>query len=270
MLWSERAAARRIGAIALAVMLFLTPAGAYGLGVWRAVGSPAGLWGTSASRSSGAAAGPISMAPADRPDVPDQVAFPASPPAGDGGSPTPETAGFPVATPAALGSLAPAPSSLSTPRPTAPAAPSLGTIRFSFEDGGTDGWEPHDHVTALANGNVAHDGTHSLLVYLYSSGATDFSHVDTDLIGMSAPTPGQTVTLFTFVPLGSTSMQGRVFVEDTSTAWHTSPMVGLAQGRWTKLSVSVPAGIVVTELGAQFLCTPFNTTGTVYIDSVSW
>jgi len=48
------------------------------------------------------------------------------------------------------------------------------------------------------------------------------------------------------------------------------PLVGLSQGAWTDLSVTVPAGVSVMLVGVQLLVTPFAATATVYVDSVRW
>jgi hypothetical protein len=155
------------------------------------------------------------------------------------------------------------------PAPHAAAGPAAG-VRFSFEDGGTDGWGGHGHVTSLGSGTVARDGTHSLVAGLFSSSGGDLPYVSVGVGGASAPAPGQTVTAFVLVPAGSAAVQGKLFVQDTGFAWHMGPLVGPGRGGWTRLSLTVPAGVRVNELGVQLLCTPANRKATVYVDSVTW
>jgi len=170
----------------------------------------------------------------------------------------------PVATP-------PPPAATQTPAPTlALAAPAATGVHVSFEDGGTDGWGGHGHVTSLGSGTVAHDGARSLEAVLHSTGPSDLPYVSVSVSGASAPASGQTVTAFVFVSGGSPSVQAKLFVQDTSFTWHMAALTGLGQGGWTELSLRVPSGVKVNQLGVQFLCSPVNQNATVFVDSVGW
>jgi hypothetical protein len=145
-----------------------------------------------------------------------------------------------------------------------------GAVRFSFEDGGTDGWGGHGNVTSLGSATTAHDGSRSLRAGLFSSGGSDLPYVSVVVSGSSAPAGGQTLTAFVLATGGGPAIQGKLFVQDTSFAWHLSSLVGLPQGVWTALSLRVPSGIRVNQLGVQFLCTPAKASGAVLVDSVGW
>lgn len=223
-----------------------------------------------------ASVGPTEPSPVVAPAPQEQANRPSGP------TPTPlGPASGPASGATSTGATAPAPArpsaatlASSTASVAPPAAPPAGgsatAIRFSFEDGGTDGWGGHGHVTALGNGTVAHDGSRSLEVSLFSASGSDLPYVSVEVSGASAPSPGRTVTAFVLVARGGPSIQGKVFVQDTRFAWHMSPLVGLGQGTWTELSLTVPSGIAVNQVGVQFLVTPVHVTGTLFLDSVSW
>jgi hypothetical protein len=142
---------------------------------------------------------------------------------------------------------------------------------FSFEDGGTDGWGGAGHVSSLgSSGAVARDGSRSLQVGLRSTGSGDLPFVSVSVGGPSAPALGQTLTVWVFVSGGPVTVQGKLFVQDTRFGWHMSGLVALTRGGWRELSLAVPPGIAVNALGAQFLCSPFNTGTTLFVDSVNW
>jgi hypothetical protein len=265
---ADRSAGRlRLGAIAGATALVLVVTA--GVAVWPALGSH-GQSGRLAARISPtrAPAGPSSSAPAGSPT-------PApSPPGAAVGAGGPAAAPSPTAAPSsspAPNAAPPPPATVPTavPAPAVVAAAVAAAAQFSFEDGGTDGWGGTGHVTSLANsGTEAHDGARSLQVGLHSTGSGDLPYVGVSVSGASAPASGQTLTLWVFVSSGS--VQGKLFVQDTSFGWHMSGLTTLARGGWTELSLTVPSGISVNRLGAQFLCTPFNTTTTVFVDEVNW
>ncbi|HXM54599.1 MAG TPA: hypothetical protein VOB72_04355, partial [Candidatus Dormibacteraeota bacterium] len=163
----------------------------------------------------------------------------------------------------------PAPTAPPATPPPAPVPAAAPSVRFSF-DSGTDGWGGQGHVTSLGSGTIAHDGPRSLQVGLKSTSGSDLPFVFVGVSGSSAPAPGQTLTAYVLVAGGSAAVQGKLFVQDTSFAWHMSPLVSLRQGGWTRLSLAVPSGIRVNQLGVQFLCTPVNQAATVYVDSVNW
>jgi hypothetical protein len=215
------------------------------------------------------ASGPAAGGPAagggraQGPVFPGSVA--AAPAAGSGVAPQPQLAA--VAAPAGQPAATPAPAPTAAPQAAAAAAPA--GVRFSFEDGGTDGWGGHGHVTSVGSGTVAHDGGRSLQAVMHSTSASDLPYVSVSVSGASAPAAGQTLTAFVFVS-GSANVQGKLFVQDTRFAWHLSPLVGLGHGGWVRLSLTVPSGIQVNQVGVQFLCSPVNQNATVFVDSVGW
>jgi hypothetical protein len=216
------------------------------------------------------ASGPAASGPAagggraQGPVLPGSVAAPA---AGSGAAPQPQLAA--VAAPAGQPAATPTPALALAPAAVPQAAAAPAGVRFSFEDGGTDGWGGHGHVTSLGSGTVAHDGGRSLQAVIHSTSASDLPYVSVSVSGASAPAAGQTLTAFVFVT-GSANVQGKLFVQDTRFAWHLSPLVGLGHGGWVRLSLVVPSGIQVNQLGVQFLCTPVNQNATVFVDSVGW
>jgi hypothetical protein len=264
---ADRSAGRlRIGAIAGATALVL--AVTVGVAVWPALGSSSRAPASppaAAGRASGVQPFPPGAAPGAQ-----ATPAPGGPVAAAGGG-QPAARGAPVAagpTPA----FAPPGASQGAPPPPASVAMALAApaARFSFEDGGTDGWGGHGHVTSLGSGTVAHDGARSLRVGLVSTGNSDLPIVSVSVSGSSAPGPGQTLTAFVLVQGGSVGVQGKLFVQDTGFGWHMSPLVTLAGGGWTRLTLKVPSGIAVSALGVQFLCSPANTGGVLFVDSVSW
>jgi hypothetical protein len=147
----------------------------------------------------------------------------------------------------------------------------VGSPGFSFEDGGADGWTGHGHVNSVQNSTTtAHDGTHSLRVDALSSSTSDFPYVSVAVSGASAPAPGQTVTVWVLAPAGSAGVRAKLFVQDSAFAWHMGTFVTLPQGAWTQLSLGVPPGVGVNQLGVQFGLTPTGASGSLFVDSVSW
>ena len=260
---ADRSAGRlRLGAIAGATALVLAVTA--GVAVWPALRSHGGAARVAARPTSSRAPAGVPSAPSSSPaSTPSPIGAPVS---SGGPVASPSPAATPPSAPAP-GAAPPAPATV----PAAPPAPALAAAaaQFSFEDGGTDGWSGAGHVTSLANsGAEAHDGARSLQVGLHSTGSGDLPYVSAGASGASAPASGRTVTLWVFVSSGS--VQSKLFVQDGGFGWHMGELTTLARGGWTELSLTVPSGISVNRLGAQFLCTPFNTGTTLFIDEVNW
>jgi hypothetical protein len=264
---ADRSAGRlRLGAIAGATALVLAVTA--GVAVWPALRSHGGAARVAARPTSSRAPAGVPSAPSSSPaSTPSPIGAPVSsggPVASPSPAATPPSAPAPGAAPPAPATVPAAP-----PAPALAAAAAAPAAQFSFEDGGTDGWSGAGHVTSLANsGAEAHDGARSLQVGLHSTGSGDLPYVSAGASGASAPASGRTVTLWVFVSSGS--VQSKLFVQDGGFGWHMGELTTLARGGWTELSLTVPSGISVNRLGAQFLCTPFNTGTTLFIDEVNW
>jgi len=143
-------------------------------------------------------------------------------------------------------------------------------IRYSFESGGTEHWGKSGHAQPPVVGSVAHDGRQSLRVDPYSTGDNDLPYVSVAVSGTSAPTVGQTVSLYVRLESAGTDVEAQVYVQDLSFGWHKSDQITLIEHRWEKLAVTVPAGVTVNGVGVQFACHPFGSPSVVYVDSVAW
>jgi hypothetical protein len=263
----------RVGAIAGATALVLAVTA--GVAVWPALAPAGRVPAPAAGRlavvpspstgPSATSAAPVAASPAP---APGGVLPAAGAPSGRAAPPVPGDGAPPL--PASV----PVPATPAPPAAAQPAVPALAAappVRFSFEDGGTDGWGGAGHVSSVGNsGAVAHDGSRSLQVGLRSTSPSDLPFVEVSVAGASAPAPGQTLTAWVFVSSGSVSVQGKLFVQDAGFGWHLASLATLARGGWTRLSLVVPTGIAVNALGAQFLCTPANTGTTLFVDAVNW
>src|SRR5579859_5004966 len=205
---ADRSAGRlRLGAIAGATALVLAVTA--GVAVWPALSSH----GQSGRLAAGVSP---SRPPASPSSAPAASPTPAPAPASTSGSPPAPSPTAAPSSPSAPAAAAPSPATVpaGTPAPALAAAAVAPSARFSFEDGGTDGWGGAGHVTSLAgSGAQAHDGARSLQVGLHSTGSGDLPDVGVSVSGASAPASGQTLTLWVFVASGS--VQGKLFVQDT-------------------------------------------------------
>lgn len=80
------------------------------------------------------------------------------------------------------------------------------------------------------------------------------------------------MTAYVYVPAGSqTTVDAKLFVQDTNFVWHSPNLVQVGSGGWFKLSYTIPAtnGNVI-QFGIQFYCSPNNVSSTIYIDSIGW
>jgi hypothetical protein len=78
------------------------------------------------------------------------------------------------------------------------------------------------------------------------------------------------VTAWLLVPAGSAGVRAKLFVQDSAFAWHMGTFVAVPAGAWTQLSLQVPTGISVNQLGVQLGLTPAGTGGSVAVDAVGW
>ena len=152
--------------------------------------------------------------------------------------------------------------------------PAGGPLKYSFEDGGLDGWSATGNVSTLANSTTAggQDGSHALRIDFHSTQPSDQPYVHVNPTG-GGPAAGQTVTAYLYVPAATTStITAKLYVQDPAYAWHTADAtVVSARGSWIKVSFT-PTGYsgAARQLGLQLLESPYNTTSTVYLDAVNW
>lgn len=145
-----------------------------------------------------------------------------------------------------------------------------GPVRYSFEDGGLDGWGSSGNVTSLSNSTTVggQDGSHALQVVYHSTGSGDFPSVHVN--PPDGPAAGQTLTLWLFVPTGSVT--AKLYVQDPAYTWHVAPdQTYDASGSWVELSYPVSgfSGTAI-QIGLQLNESPANTDTTVFVDSVNW
>ncbi|NUP53180.1 MAG: hypothetical protein HOW97_38545 [Catenulispora sp.] len=152
--------------------------------------------------------------------------------------------------------------------------PATGPLKYSFEDGGPDGWSASGNVTALANSTAVggQDGAHALRIDFHSTQSSDQPYVHVNPTS-GGPTAGQTLTAYVYVPSTTAStITAKLYVQDSAYAWHTAgATVVSARGSWVELSFT-PTGYsgAAKQLGLQLLESPYNTTSTVYLDAVNW
>jgi hypothetical protein len=148
-----------------------------------------------------------------------------------------------------------------------------GTARYSFEDGGTQGWAAGG-VTALNAADsvaAAYDGSHSLSVAFTATTPSNWGSVYS-----AAPAdlrPGVTITAWTMVPAGSASgLQAQIFLQDANNTWYNPSTAAVLQpGTWSLVSFVVPAGAVtpVRWFGVWFFPNSGSPwTGLGYVDGV--
>lgn len=169
------------------------------------------------------------------------------------------------------------PSGIPTPTPTPKPTPTPNPNgpKYSFEDGGLDGWSSTGHVSSLQNSTAVggQNGTHALQVVYSSSSTSDFPYISVTPSSGTGPTAGQTLTAWVFVPNGtSQTVIAKLFIQDSSFTWHVQNDVTVSQrGSWVQLSFAL-SGFSgnANMVGVQFNAAPANTNTTVYVDSVNW
>ena len=152
--------------------------------------------------------------------------------------------------------------------------PATGPVRYSFEDGGLDGWSSTGNVASLTNSTAfgGEDGSHALCADFHSSSASDqpYVHVNPSSGG---PAAGQRLTAFLYIPSGTGStVTAKLYVQDPKFTWHSgNPVTVSARGSWVQLSFS-PSGYTgsALQLGVQFSETPADSPTTVCVDAVTW
>jgi transcriptional regulator with XRE-family HTH domain len=165
-----------------------------------------------------------------------------------------------------------------SPSPTASSgSPGNGSSgKYTFEDGGLDGWNANtnvgiNHIVSVRNSTAyARDGSHSLKVVFYSTSGNDLPFV---WVHMSSgePVSGERVTAYVYVPVQSVQVDAQVFVQDSTYQWYHVTLTHLTYNQWIAVSFTVPQTKgSINALGLQFLAETPNEDATIYVDSVSW
>ena len=150
---------------------------------------------------------------------------------------------------------------------------------MSFEDGGLDGWVGQPRATTLQNSTAfAADGTHSLRVTLQHISSKDYPYLTVSSTYLNPlPQPGQTLSLWVYIPNSAAHLQGKLLVMDHH-GWYSPAMVPLTSGQWNQLTYTLPATGPILQIGVQFNNQTTEIPGLahqglttdVYIDAVGW
>jgi len=181
-------------------------------------------------------------------------------------TPFPTPTGTPTRNPTSTSTVSASP----TIPPTTP-PPGIGH-GYSFEDGGTAGWQAHGAFTVAVNStDRAYRGTHSLEIKTTGFGNATYPDVQV----ANPPTSlgkAVTVTAHVWVPEGA-NLSAQLYVQDARYAWHTAGYVSLSPGSWTTLTYTVPKNtdMPLTALGVQFANHASTTfSGSVWLDAIGW
>ena len=191
---------------------------------------------------------------------------------GTGTSPSPSTS--PSVSASSSPSAGPSASASASSSPSASAPPTGSAPKYSFEDGGLDGWSATGNVTSLTDSTAVggKDGSHALAIEFESTQAGDQPYVHVNPSG-GGPAAGQTVTAYLYVPSGTAdSISAKLYVQDPNFAWHTATATVVStRGSWVELAFT-PSGYSgnALQLGVQFQETPYSSPATVYLDAVDW
>ncbi|GCE12056.1 hypothetical protein KTT_19150 [Tengunoibacter tsumagoiensis] len=166
------------------------------------------------------------------------------------------------------------PPSPPTQPPAPPTQPPVPSLRFSFEDGQSDGWNNlAGQITSGGSSlDQAKDGKRSLKMHLNNVQRGQYPYVGESVVG-NLPHTGQTISLYVYVPAGSHATSAKIFIQDSSYTWFAPGFSNLTLGQWTQLSFTVPSTLHgdVNNLGVQFDCDDNQPVNQVaYIDAVSW
>ncbi len=157
----------------------------------------------------------------------------------------------------------------------APAAVTVnGPVAFSFEDGGTDGWQQHGNgiFNVQNSATIAAQGSHSLQLTLANKSGQDFPYISVPAGGGSTfPHQGQTVYAYLYVNSNAVTVNAKLILVDNQNHWKVQDAVALQPGTWTKLSFTVPPNFNVQQIGIQFNAPAGSGVGAdVNIDAVGW
>jgi hypothetical protein len=145
--------------------------------------------------------------------------------------------------------------------------------QYNFEAGGFQGWSSTDsNRAALFNSTLfAYRGQHSLQVSL--RGVSDYTPgiIRVEPAGGAAIPVGHAATAYVQVT-GAGGVAARMVLYDGRGQPIVGSFVPLVPGRWSPVSVTVPASAVgpFRWIFLHFRATGVPFTGTCYVDSVSW
>ncbi len=164
-------------------------------------------------------------------------------------------------------------------QPTQPQPPIVTNLysSFTFEDGSTDGWGGHGEVSQVQNSaTMGLNSKHSLAVTLTDMSSGDFPYTSVGGSNLGTyPKPGQTVTIYLYLPAGAPDVMAKIFVMDGQYHWFDpGAMTDLQPGTWNKLTFTLPSNVSsgqLRQLGVQFNTSSATlVSGTVYVDDVGW
>ncbi|MEA2371028.1 MAG: mannan endo,4-beta-mannosidase [Solirubrobacteraceae bacterium] len=145
-----------------------------------------------------------------------------------------------------------------------------GTLRFGFEDGGTDGWDVAWQTGSLSLSNAstqAWAGGHSLGMSLHGG----VSYPAARTLASAGAGPGRMITYHVYLPSGAPSgVQAVPYVSNSGWQQTFAPATSLAHG-WNVVTWIPPPGVAMPlkAVGLQINDGP-GYTGVLYLDDVSW
>jgi hypothetical protein len=171
------------------------------------------------------------------------------------------------------GGTPPPPPTTTPPPATTPPPLNPGNVTYSFEDGGTDGWQAYgDQITAVCNSTAqAIAGHHSLQVQLSDLRADAYPYVGVST--QVTPAAGQLLSMYIYVPPHSGTVEVRPFTMDESYQWIGDDEYIQLKSGWNHVLHALPPHVSgqVIQLGVQFMAHPGTTVdGSVYLDAVGW
>jgi hypothetical protein len=149
-------------------------------------------------------------------------------------------------------------------------APSGDTAQYNFETS-AQSWVRSSAapgmITSVAQStDRAYAGTGALKVNCSGHGVGD--------VAVASPTgaAGKTVSFRVWVPSGSNITGVQPYVMHTNWNWlgNYKAISTLTLNAWNTITLAVPAGVTVQEMGVELETSTTNWTGAVYVDSVSW
>jgi mannan endo-1,4-beta-mannosidase len=147
-------------------------------------------------------------------------------------------------------------------------APAGATLRFSFEDGATDGWNVAWGSTLSLQASTAEawSGSHSLALEMSGAGYPAARTQST-----AGASPGSRITYHLYVPSSAPAgVQAEPYVSNQAWQQTFAPATNLAPG-WNVVTWTVPAGVStpLQAVGIQLNDGP-GYGGPVYLDDVAW
>jgi len=165
------------------------------------------------------------------------------------------------------------------PAPVVTTTPTLhlnGTHTFSFEDGSSDGWSGRSPgISTVQNSSVfALSSKHALQVTLSNISTGNYPYIAVDLSNQTSyPAPGNTVTAYVYLPVGSAAFTAKLFVVGSYYHWYANDTITLKPGAWNGLTYTLSAAMsgLPKQIGIQFdTSASGKVNGKIYIDDINW